>query len=110
VTALRQLSLYEAQLIPAPYQSSSETSAAAAYSVREHITPRQQMILDYLEEHGPSTQDEISEGLGLRIQSVNPRVHELAMAGVVVDTGRLRATSSGRNAVVWDLPGTESSS
>lgn len=104
MTALRQPSLFEAQTqIHAPHNGTL-TSVHAAISVGEHITPRQHLVLAYLAEHGPSTQDEISEGLGLRIQSVNPRVNELARMRKVVDTGMTRATSSGRQAVLWSIP------
>lgn len=98
------LSVYERQIVGVPYQPSSPTSIEAARSIAEHVTPMQARVLAYLAECGPSTQEEIAEGADMRLNSINPRINELAKAGKVVNTGETRATSSGRLAVVWRLP------
>ena len=50
------------------------------------------------------TADEIAIELGkdgLGILSVRPRVTELVKTDMLVDTGKRRKNSSGRNAIVW---------
>ena len=49
------------------------------------------------------TDDELSEVLDHRINSVNKRRQELRDWGLVVDSGRTRKTSSGSLAIVWVL-------
>jgi len=98
-----QLSLYDMQVIGAPHNG-TPTSIAAAQSIKPHIGPMQRRILDYLDYEGPLTQEEISVGTGLRLQSVNGRINELARIGLVKDIGWTAPTSSGRRAVVWTLP------
>lgn len=99
---MNQPSLFEAQIVGAPHNGTL-TSFRAAESIREHIGPMQQRVLDYLAENGPSTQEEISIGAGMRLQSVNGRINELAHKRLITDTGDTRPTSSGRMAVVWSL-------
>ena len=102
MTAAYQLDLLTAQTIGAPYNGTS-TSIAAAIAVADKVTPRQQLILGYLAEHGPSTQDEIAAGVGLPVHSVNPRVNELWHANKIHETGERRLTRLGCSAVVWAL-------
>ena len=49
------------------------------------------------------TADEIAERLQSTPFSIRPRVCELRKTGRVLDSGRRRANSSGRNAAVWVL-------
>jgi hypothetical protein len=44
---------------------------------------------------------EISLALSMPLQTVNPRRGELVTAGLVVNSGRRRATLAGRSAIVW---------
>lgn len=80
----------------------TRTSIAAADSVRTSSGTRRSVVLAALRSWGPMTQDAIALALGWPIQSVNPRINELAKAGVIRDTGEVRRTQAGRNAVVWE--------
>jgi len=86
-----------------PPHNGTPTSIAAAESVRNVVTGRRLAVLDALRTHGPMTQEQVGEVLGWPIQSVNPRVNELARMGLIRDTGKRRATRSGRNAAVWEV-------
>lgn len=48
-----------------------------------------------------ATDDEIERRTGLRHQTASARRRELVLQGFLRDSGRTRATSSGRSAKVW---------
>jgi predicted transcriptional regulator len=48
-----------------------------------------------------ATVDAIEQTLGLPHQSASARVHDLAKAGALVDSGRRDATRTGAKAIVW---------
>ena len=85
-----------------PFVRHSATSKAAAESVVNAGTLRAE-VLSYIqcrEEHG-ATDEEIQVALRLSGNTVRPRRGELQKAGHVIDSGKTRATQSGRQAVVW---------
>lgn len=89
--------------LPLPYKRDSETSIAAAGKARPKAPAYRTAILGYLTgraEQG-ATNEEISLAMGIKIQTVCPRMVELREAGTVVDSGTRRRTESGRDAVVW---------
>jgi len=86
-----------------PPNNGTDTSIAAAASVRDAVTGRRLVVLEALRKHGPMTQEQVGELLGWPIQSVNPRIYELARGGRVRDTGKRRATRSGKSAAVWEV-------
>lgn len=88
--------------LPLPYQRNSETSRLAAESSRPRAPTDRATILEYLLAQGErgATNEEISDALGIKLQTVCPRVLELRQADQVVSAGR-RATRSGRLAEVW---------
>jgi transcription initiation factor IIE alpha subunit len=90
------------------YVPSSDTSYAAARSVRHTVPAQRELVFGMLVARGPSTAEELEVGLGLAGNSIRPRLVELRRDGRVVDTGRRRRTQSRRYAVVWavaeDLP------
>lgn len=82
------------------------TSTAAAKSVAHARAYMESRILGHLEsvgEHG-ATSEETAHALDLRIQTASARFSELGDARRIVKSGRTRATSSGRQAVVWLHP------
>lgn len=101
MTALRQLSLLDAQTIGAPYQPSSPTSIAAAQSIAEHAPTLRLRVLVFIREHGPCTQERIALETGIRLSTVCARVNELAHRNEIHDTGQTAPTTSGRSAVLW---------
>ena len=85
----------------APSVRGSATSAAAADSLAPAtLNAMQRRVLDYLREHGPSTDEEIAAGLSMNPSTARPRRIELARRGMVVEAGE-RRTASGRRAMVW---------
>jgi predicted ArsR family transcriptional regulator len=86
---------------PAPSVRGSQTSAAAADSLDAPTLNRlHRLVLAWLEQHGPSTDEEIAAGLGMNPSTQRPRRIELARRGLVQQAGEKR-TSSGRKATSW---------
>lgn len=88
--------------IPA-HQRHSQTSRAAAEAIKPKIGPLHVQILDYLEDVRGATDEEMQAGLDMAANTQRPRRRELQNMGLIVDSGRTRATRSGRQAVVWTL-------
>ena len=85
----------------APSVHGSITSAAAADSLDgTTLNAMQRRVLAYIEEHGPSTDEEIASGLGMNPSTERPRRIELARRGLIAESGT-RRTASGRYATVW---------
>ena len=86
---------------PAPSVRGSQTSAAAADSLDGVTLNRlHRLVLAWLEEHGPATDEEIVAGTGLNPSTARPRRIELARRGLVQQAGE-KKTSSGRKATSW---------
>ena len=78
----------------------SPTSNAAAESMEGHAARQRREVLDYLRTCPEgATREEIEIGLGMRGNSVRPRVIELLNRRLVYEFGT-RKTSSGRNAMI----------
>ncbi len=88
---------------PAPAQRHSPTSVAAAESVQPHAGTQRAAVLEYIRGRGVdgATDEEIAEALAISGNAARPRRIELLTARLVCDSGRTRATHSGRDAVVW---------
>lgn len=86
---------------PAPSVRGSQTSAAAADSLDATTLNRlHRLVLAWLEQHGPATDEEIVAGTGLNPSTARPRRIELVRRGMVTQAGE-KKTRSGRNASVW---------
>jgi predicted ArsR family transcriptional regulator len=86
---------------PAPSVRGSATSAAAADSLAPQTLNRlHRLVLEYLREHGPATDEEIAAGLAMNPSTARPRRIELVRRGMVVEAG-VRKTASGRHATAW---------
>lgn len=88
---------------PPPAQAHSATSCAAARAAVPHAQGQRERVLAFLRSRGAcgATDAEIQEALGLDGSTQRPRRVELVRAGLVVDTGRVRPTQSGRVAAVF---------
>lgn len=78
------------------------TSVTAGQRIRLPAKTFRGQVLDALRA-GPKTDEEICKATGLRGSSVRPRRGELVHEGLVVDSGQVRPTHSGRDAIVWRL-------
>lgn len=89
--------------IAPPFQRHSATSKAAAEGVRPKAPSYRAGIVGFVKGRGAqgATNEEICEELGIKLQTVCPRVLELREMGELVDSGRTRETRSRRPAVVW---------
>lgn len=83
----------------------TDTSRAAAASVRPYIKGCSLRILEHIAANNGATADEIEVALNMSHQGVSARCCELHKAGGIVDLGERRPTRSGRNAIVWYVPG-----
>lgn len=84
-----------------PAQSHSATSRAAADSIAPAAGTLRYKLLAWLREHGPATDEQMQLGVPMTASTQRPRRCELVAAGYVIATDETRATSSGRQAVVW---------
>lgn len=85
----------------APSVNGSITSAASADSLDGRtINAMHRRLLAYLEQHGPSTDEQMQIGMPMPASTQRPRRVELVRAGLVVQDGT-RQTMSGRYATVW---------
>jgi len=92
--------------IAAPFQKHSVTSVEAAISIARRLGPMEIEALNLIEQCQAAggnglTDDELIAAFGS--QSVRPRRIYLAAAGKVRDSGAVRKTRTGHNAVVWCL-------
>lgn len=91
-----------------PHQRHSETSKAAAASIKDRRGPSHRKILDYLRaarERGflGATDEQMQDRIPMIANTQRPRRVELVQWGYVKDSGRLWHTKSGEWAVVWEL-------
>lgn len=85
----------------APAQQHSVTSRAAADSLCSVTLGRlERVVLEWLAEHGPATDEEIIAGTGLNPSTARPRRVSLVRYGMVAEAGE-KPARSGRNATVW---------
>jgi hypothetical protein len=85
-----------------PHQKHSETSIAAAISIKRAIGPLHNRVIGMLRDY-PATDEEMIDHLGIVPNTLRPRRRELELMGIVVNTGEKRLTKSGRKAFVWGL-------
>ena len=86
-----------------PYQAHSETSKAAAESMQSKAKMERGRVYRCIKSEKYGLIDEEQQiALEMNPSTQRPRRIELVAAGLVRDSGRKRATSSGRMAVVWE--------
>ncbi len=110
---MRQRTFFDAPIqapkpAPVPYASGSETSKAAAESVRPHVAELRQAVFAFIVSRGElgATDQEICAALGSdRRDSLRPRRCELRDSGHICDSGRKQRTHANRNATVWVVTG-----
>lgn len=100
-------SLFDPEQLPEPFddppaQRHSITSVAAADAIKPSAANLRQQVLVFIRASPDGvTDEEIQQGTGIGPSTERPRRIELVKAGAVFDSGRTRATRSGRQAVVW---------
>jgi hypothetical protein len=86
-----------------PYIPDSDTSEAAAESMKPDAATLRERVFAFIREHGGATDEEAQRGLKMNPSTQRPRRVELVERGLVRDGGKKRRTSSGRWAVVWEI-------
>ena len=86
-----------------PYVKGSETSRAAADSIKHSAPSDKTRVFQFIVQCGKygATDDEIESALNMRHQSASARRRNLELAGAVIKTDRKRKTRSGRSAYVY---------
>jgi len=84
-----------------PYAKGSTTSKAAAERIKGHAAKQRSIVLGFIAAHGPCTDEDISEGLGIAGNSCRPRRLELFRAGLIEMLDESGKTKSGRSAARW---------
>jgi hypothetical protein len=83
-----------------------DTSIEAAEPMTPKIGRLQRLALKAVRNAGAwgLTSDETAEALHSDRWSIQPRLSELKLKGLVVDSGLLRFNSTGKRAIVWCSP------
>ena len=84
-------------------EGSAETRRAAGRAIAGCARDHREQVLGFIRSRGArgATDEEVSETLGLKLDTSRARRCELRDAGDVTDGGRRRRTHSGRRAVAW---------
>jgi hypothetical protein len=85
------------------FQAHSATSRAAAESIAPGAGTLRGIVLEWLRENGPATDETMQEELCMGPSTQRPRRVELVRAGFVRDSGRTAVTRSGRQATLWEV-------
>ncbi len=88
---------------PPPYQRHSTTSRTAAEKAATSANTLRAKVYEAICTAGSwgATDDELQSALMMNPSTQRPRRIELVKQGLVEDSGKTRATRSGRKATVW---------
>ena len=84
------------------FKGKHETSYGASVYIKPRTGTLRAMIMDHLVMHGPATDPEIQEQIGLMPNTERPRRVELVEGGFVRDSGRVKR-HHGREHIVWEI-------
>lgn len=84
------------------YAGKTDTSYGASIYVLPRTGTVRERVLSWLRLHGPLTDPELQQQLGLRPNSERPRRVELVAGGFVRDSGR-RKKHRGREHIIWEV-------
>ncbi len=89
-----------------PHARGSDTSRAAAASIRVTVSSKRGRVLAFVLERRAkgATCDEVEEALEMSHQTASARVYELRGAKLIVDSTNRRVTRSGGFAAVYVAP------
>ena len=86
-----------------PFQRGSDTSKAAAESIKEHLSRLEYAVLDAIRHSGQSGMNcwEVEKATNISRACSSARLNGLCGKGLIFDSGIRRKTDTGRNAVVY---------
>lgn len=85
-----QPDLFDRRYPAAPGHRNVSTQIAAAQKIEPHMPKMQRKVYEHIASSGGATRQEVSDALGIRIQTVCGRVGELKATGRVRDTETVR--------------------
>jgi hypothetical protein len=85
-----------------PFQRHSLPSIEAAESMAEKVSNLQAVVLAFIKQYGPCTDESIALGLSLNPSTARPRRIELQKKRLIVEAGE-GMTRSGRKAALWKV-------
>ncbi len=80
-----------------------DTSLGAFQSIKQELGNRQRAVLDVIGHLENATNTEISQFMGLPINSITPRTNELRDKGLVIDAGKRLCKVTGYEVHSWRL-------
>lgn len=81
-----------------------QSTSLEAYHILEPILgERQHLVFDTIKQNPGISNHELSQFLGLEINSITPRVKELRDKGLVVCCGTKKDSSTGMNVMTWKI-------
>ena len=95
-----QPTLFDNPPLP-PARKGEATQQEAARHIAPVVGELQAKVLGFIKSQGSATNEELSEGLGMKIQTVCGRVAELREMGKIKDSSARRKTRAGVSAKVW---------
>lgn len=100
------ISLFVASQAEHPPHNRQRTSRAMAEKIGPiRFGSMKQRAMELLMRQGPMTDDEMQVSLGMGSQSQCPSRLSLVAAGLVRDSGSVRKTRCGNDAIVWEWTG-----
>jgi hypothetical protein len=89
----------------APYARGSDASKEVAQKIRSKLSGIRLNVFEYIKSMGVNgaTGSEIAEALDILPYTAKPRCTELAQAGYIVNSGKLRHNKNKRNETVWEV-------
>jgi hypothetical protein len=81
-----------------------ETSKKAYEEIRPELGKRQAVVYEYIKTSAMyPTNTEISVGLGIPINQITPRTHELRQKGLVITGGKKRCRITKKICLTWRI-------
>lgn len=89
----------------APYARGSDASKEAAKKIKHKLSGVRFNVFNYIKSRGSdgATGSEVAEALNILPYTAKPRCTELAQAGYIVNSGKLRHNKNKRNETVWEV-------
>ena len=85
------------------YTSIQPTSLQSYYTeIKPHLGDRQKVVLEEIKKGGNMTNNEIAASLGVQINTITPRVHELRKLGLVIEGVKRVCRVTGRTVIAWE--------
>lgn len=82
-------------------ETTTSKEAALAIEAKGRAATLRDAVLAFFKAGKEATADEVADAMGENPLSIRPRVAELKAAGLLIQTGARRKSSTGRSSHVW---------